>query len=66
MLSFFTTTLSLIAALAPVVLGAPNIALRDVETFVGKVKPKGYIVTLKEGADEPPGSVRSEFADFPC
>ncbi|PBK88207.1 serine protease [Armillaria gallica] len=52
MLSFFTTTLSLIAALAPVVLGAPNVALRDVETFAGKVKPKGYIVTLKEGASK--------------
>ncbi len=52
MLSFFTTTLSLIAALAPVVLGAPNIALRDVETFAGKVKPEGYIVTLKEGASK--------------
>ncbi|PBK68398.1 subtilisin-like protein [Armillaria solidipes] len=50
--SFFTTTLSLVAALAPVVLGAPNIALRDVETFAGKVKPKGYIVTLKEGASK--------------
>ncbi|KAK0229692.1 serine protease [Armillaria nabsnona] len=52
MLSFFTTTLSLVAALAPAVLGAPNIALRDVETFAGKVKPKGYIVTLKEGASK--------------
>ncbi|KAK0431766.1 serine protease [Armillaria borealis] len=52
MLSFFTTTLSLIAALAPAVLGAPNIALRDVKTFVGKVKPKGYIVTLKECASK--------------
>ncbi|PBK68468.1 peptidase 1 [Armillaria solidipes] len=48
----FTTTLSLVAALAPAVLGAPNIALRDVETFVGKVKPKGYIVTLKEGVSK--------------
>ncbi|KAK0202296.1 serine protease [Desarmillaria ectypa] len=52
MLSFFTTTLSLVAALAPTVLGAPHIALRDVETFAGKVKPKGYIVTLKEGASK--------------
>ena len=52
MLSFFTTTLSLVAALAPTVLGAPNIALRDVKTFAGKVKPKGYIVTLKEGASK--------------
>ncbi len=52
MLSFFTTTLSLVAALAPVVLGAPNVTLRDVETFAGKVKPKGYIVTLKEGASK--------------
>ncbi|KAK0430628.1 serine protease [Armillaria borealis] len=52
MLSFFATTLSLVAALAPAVLGAPNIALRDVETFAGKVKPKGYIITLKEGASK--------------
>ncbi|SJL16596.1 uncharacterized protein ARMOST_20122 [Armillaria ostoyae] len=52
MLSFFTTTLSLVAALAPTVLGAPNIALRDVKTFAGKVKPKGYIVTLKEGVSK--------------
>ncbi|KAK0452830.1 serine protease [Desarmillaria tabescens] len=52
MLSFFTTTLSLVAALAPTVLGAPHIALRDVQTFAGKVKPKGYIVTLKEGASK--------------
>ncbi|PBK68565.1 peptidase 1 [Armillaria solidipes] len=52
MLPFFATTLSLVAALAPAVLGAPNIALRDVETFAGKVKPKGYIITLKEGASK--------------
>ncbi len=44
MLSFFTTTLSLVAALAPAVLGTPSIVLRDVETFAGKVKPKGYII----------------------
>ncbi|SJL11638.1 uncharacterized protein ARMOST_15044 [Armillaria ostoyae] len=52
MLSFFATTLSLVAALAPAVLGTPNIALRGVETFAGKVKPKGYIITLKEGASK--------------
>ncbi|KAK0493677.1 serine protease [Armillaria luteobubalina] len=31
---------------------APNIALRDLENFAGKVKPNGYIVTLKEGASK--------------
>ncbi|KAK0434182.1 serine protease [Armillaria borealis] len=69
MLSFFTTALSLVAALAPTVLGAPNIVLRDVETFAGKVKPKGFIVTLKEGAskDEPLENLGSSVtAVFSC
>ncbi len=47
MLSFFTTALSFAAALTPV-LGAPNVALRDVERFAGKIKQNGYIVTMKD------------------
>ncbi|KAK0202140.1 serine protease [Desarmillaria ectypa] len=49
MLSFFTTAVSFAAALTPV-LGAPHIALRDVERFAGKVKQSGYIVTMKDKA----------------
>ncbi|KAK0243852.1 serine protease [Armillaria nabsnona] len=47
MLSFFTTAVSFAAALTPV-LGAPNVALRDVERFAGKIKQNGYIVTMKD------------------
>ncbi|KAK0187712.1 serine protease [Armillaria mellea] len=47
MLSFFTTAVSFAAALTPV-LGAPNVALREVERFAGKIKENGYIVTTKD------------------
>ncbi len=47
MLSFFTTAVSFAAALTSV-LGAPNVALRDVERFAGKIKQNGYIVTMND------------------
>ncbi|KAG7445600.1 peptidase 1 [Guyanagaster necrorhizus] len=47
MLSFFTTAISFAAALTPV-LGAPHVALREVEKFAGNVKENSYIVTMTD------------------